>query len=120
MPDGKRRLEGKVAIVTGGASGIGRTTAQRFAAEGAIVVVADIQEGPAGETASALSRQGATAIGLGCDVADEGHVRRLIERVTSTYKRIDILANVAGIWIPRTSIEEVTLDRLNRILSVNV
>ena len=91
------RLGGRVAIVTGGASGIGRAIAQRFAAEGARVAVADVQKEGAERVAREIDASGATAIGIATDVADSAQVDALFARVVERWGTVDILSNNAGI-----------------------
>jgi len=88
------RLSGKVALITGGARGIGRATAQAFAAEGARVIVADVDAEAAEATARAL---GGGAIGLPIDVADPQSVKSVVATALSRTERIDVLVNNAGI-----------------------
>ena len=88
------RFSGKVAFITGGARGIGRATAQAFAAEGARVIVADVDADAAEATARAL---GGGAIGLGIDVADPQSVKSVVATALSRAERIDVLVNNAGI-----------------------
>jgi len=88
------RFTGKVALITGGARGIGRATAQAFAAEGARVIVADVDADAAEATARAL---GGGAIGLGIDVADPQSVKSVVATALSRAERIDVLVNNAGI-----------------------
>ena len=88
------RLSGKVALITGGARGIGRATAQAFAAEGARVIVADVDAEASEATARAL---GGGAIGLGIDVADPQSVKSVVATALSRAERIDVLVNNAGI-----------------------
>jgi 3-oxoacyl-[acyl-carrier protein] reductase len=88
------RLSGKVALITGGARGIGRATAQAFAAEGARVIVADVDAEAAEATARAL---GGGAIGLAIDVADPASVKSVVATALSRTERIDVLVNNAGI-----------------------
>jgi 3-oxoacyl-[acyl-carrier protein] reductase len=88
------RFSGKVALITGGARGIGRATAQAFAAEGARVIVADVDADAAEATARAL---GGGAIGLAIDVADPQSVKSVVATALSRAERIDVLVNNAGI-----------------------
>ncbi|GAC1338725.1 MAG: glucose 1-dehydrogenase [Acetobacteraceae bacterium] len=95
---GVTRLDGKVAIVTGGSSGIGRAIARLFAAEGAQVIVADVTEAvvEGGEPVCAvIAAEGGRARFLACDVADPAAVERLFGQVVAAYGRVDILVNNA-------------------------
>ncbi len=109
-------LQGKVAVITGGASGIGLALARRFAAEGARgVVVADL-DGPGAERAAA--ELDVEALGLGCDVADEAAVARLLDRVEDELGPVDVFCANAGI---ATGMGLDTPDEeWDRILAVNV
>ena len=88
------RLDGRVAIVTGAARGIGRGIAEAFSREGAVVVVADRDAGGGAAVAGAL---GAPAVAIGVDVADEASVAALVARVLELHGRVDVLVNNAGI-----------------------
>ncbi|HET9318972.1 MAG TPA: SDR family NAD(P)-dependent oxidoreductase, partial [Bryobacteraceae bacterium] len=90
------RLKDKVALVTGGASGIGRATAELFAREGARVAVADYSA-DGRETVQAIKNAGGEAIFVTVDVSDSGQVAKMVEAALQAYKRIDILFNGAGI-----------------------
>jgi 3-oxoacyl-[acyl-carrier protein] reductase len=91
-------LEGKVAIVTGAARGLGRDYARMFAAEGARVVVADIREAEAGQTATSINDGNGEAIAQRLDVADAASARAMAAATVEAFGRIDILVNNAGIW----------------------
>lgn len=113
------RLQGKVALVTGAGSGIGRATALLFAREEAVVVVVDI-DGPAAERVAAEIRDsGAAARAAAVDVAREDAVRDLIAGVVAREGRIDVLVNHAGIGFPGTVVETEEAD-WDRLMAVNV
>jgi NAD(P)-dependent dehydrogenase (short-subunit alcohol dehydrogenase family) len=114
-----RRLEGRVAIVTGGAAGIGRAAATALAGEGAAVVVADVNGEGAREVAAAIGRDGGRALGVGCDVTRADDCRRAVETAVGTFGRLDILFNNAGI-IRRADVVETTEDEWDRVMAVNV
>ncbi len=88
------RLDGKVAVVTGGASGIGAAIVDRFVEEGAVVVVADLQEEAGG---APVDRHGATARFLHTDVTDGAQVAAAVDLAVSSFGRLDVMVNNAGI-----------------------
>src|SRR3954471_17497735 len=91
------RLEGKVTIVTGGGSGMGRVAAELFAREGARVVVADFVEEAGNATVEAVRASGAEATFVKTDVANEGDARGMVQHAVATFGRVDALYNNAGI-----------------------
>jgi 3alpha(or 20beta)-hydroxysteroid dehydrogenase len=105
-------LNGKIAVVTGAASGIGRAIAERFAAAGAIVVLGDITD--ASDFASEL---GGSYVHV--DVSDEEAVHRLMSAAVSTYGRIDISVNNAGIFIPEVELASAPTADLERAFRIN-
>ena len=111
-PDRRGRLEGKVAIVTGAASGIGRATAETFAAEGACVVASDV---------APMAEGGTEWLTVRHDVADESHWVAVFAAAQARFGMVDILVNNAGISaaVP-VPVSEVTLDDWRRVLSVNL
>src|SRR5262245_29068454 len=113
------RLADKVAIVTGAAQGVGRAYALRFAREGAHVVVADLREEAASETAAECTRLGPEALPMRLDVSDEASTLDVVARTMQRFERIDVLVNNAAIYydLDRT---ENTLTYFNRVLSVNL
>ena len=112
------RLKDKVAIVTGGAAGIGRATSELLAEEGARVVVADIDEGAGAQTVSSIEQRGGEAIFVYTNVAEEADARQVSETAFSTYGRIDILINNAATFVLRGI--DATPDEWQRSLGVNV
>jgi NAD(P)-dependent dehydrogenase (short-subunit alcohol dehydrogenase family) len=109
------RLEGRVAIVTGSAQGIGRKIAEGLAAEGARVVVADVQA--AEEVAHALG-----GLAIGVDVSDQAACEQMAQATMEAYGRIDVLVNNAGIWssLVPTPFEQISVDEWRRVFEVNV
>lgn len=90
------KLEGKTAIISGSGRGIGRAMAEKFAAEGARVVVNDIDEGPAAETIEAIQKSGGQATGCAGDVTAADFGQRFVETALDTYGGLDIIVNNAG------------------------
>jgi len=116
---GSVRLRDKVAVITGGATGIGRGTALLFGREGARVVVADIDEERGRRTADEIVAAGGDARFVKLDVTSEGDWDRVARQVVEWFGRVDILFNNAGIVILKM-LEEMTLEDWNRTMTVNV
>ena len=91
------RLEGRVALVTGGARGIGLATAKRLVTEGAAVAIADIDEDVARQAAAGIAESGGRAVGIGCDVSSKPEVEAMVAQTVSQLSRLDILVTCAGL-----------------------
>lgn len=113
------KLNQKVAIVTGAASGIGRASAIAFAREGAKVVIADRNEQAGNDTAAAITAEGHQAHFIRIDVAREADIARMVEETVARWGTIDVLFNNAGIVLVK-SIEEMSEDEWDRVMAVNV
>jgi 3(or 17)beta-hydroxysteroid dehydrogenase len=112
------RLDGKVAIVTGGAMGIGRGTAELFAAEGARVVLADINADAGQVVADDICGAGCQATFMKLDVTSEDDWRRVVEETVALHGRLNVLVNNAGISLGH-DVEETSLEEWNRVMTVN-
>ena len=113
------RVEGKVALITGGASGIGRGCAEKLAAEGAVAVVTDLQDDKGAETIAAIEKAGGKAWYLHHDVTDEAAWEGVVAEIKTRHGRLDILVNNAGIGIGG-SIVEMKLEDWRRQTAVNL
>lgn len=114
------RLQGKTAIITGAASGFGRSTALRFASEGAQVVVADLQAGPGQALVDQLQQQGQPALFVACDVSREDNVQALVQATVSAFGQLDVVVNNAGTTHRNKPALEVTSEEFDRMFAVNV
>lgn len=113
-------LENKVAVITGGASGIGRQTAVQFAEHGASVVVADVDEDGGTEIVEAIRDGGGDATFVRADTSDPDDVKGMIETAVSEYGGLDVLCNNAGIEGPWVELVETDLEAFERVVSVNL
>jgi NAD(P)-dependent dehydrogenase (short-subunit alcohol dehydrogenase family) len=113
-------LEGKVAFITGGASGIGAGTARRFAQEGARVALADMQDEEGERIRKEIAGEDGQALYVHCDVSDADSVRRAIEKTVRRFGRLDIVfanAGINGVWTP---IDELQPDEWQRTININL
>jgi NAD(P)-dependent dehydrogenase (short-subunit alcohol dehydrogenase family) len=112
-------LKNKVALITGGASGIGRATALLFASEGAAVALVDLDEKEGSAVAAEITAAGGQALFIRCDVSEAGECRRAVEKTVSAFGGLDILFNNAGI-IRRADVLATTEEEWDRVMAVNV
>jgi NAD(P)-dependent dehydrogenase (short-subunit alcohol dehydrogenase family) len=114
------RLEDRVALITGGASGIGLATAERFLEEGARVVIADLSREGGEAAVAALGAKGPGRLeAVVCDVSRSDAVARLVEGIVARHGRIDVLFNNAGMFVPN-ELHEVAAEEWDEILRVNL
>ena len=115
------RLQGKVSIITGGGSGMGRTAALLFAAEGAKVVVADYADAAGAETVRLVQDAGGEATFIRTDISCEPDARAMVDHAVATYGRVDTLYNNAGIMPEEDhSVIDTPVDAWDRVMAVNV
>jgi len=115
------RLEDKVSIITGGGSGMGRTAALMFAAEGAKVVVADYADAAGAETVRLVQDAGGEATFIRTDISCEPDARAMVDHAVATYGRVDTLYNNAGIMPEEDhSVIDTPVDAWDRVMAVNV
>ena len=114
-----RRLEGKIAFITGAASGIGKEIALEFAHEGAKIIIADLNQQGADNTAAEIEKIGSSAISIAVDVTDESQVEAATQRAIKTFGNIDILISNAGIQIVHP-IEEFSFSDWKKMLAIHL
>jgi len=113
------RLRGKVSIITGGAQGIGLATARKFAAEGAIVAVADLGSEPVRTAVEELRRDGAVAEGFAVDVTRRDQIDSMVQQLKARFGRIDTLVNNAGITLD-ARLQKMTDAQFDAVIAVNL
>jgi NAD(P)-dependent dehydrogenase (short-subunit alcohol dehydrogenase family) len=116
----KLSFENKVALVTGAGSGMGLATAQAFAADGAAVVLADVNEAAVHKAAEQLIAAGHKAIAARCDVADDAQVKAMVEETVSTFGRLDAAYNNAGVQSPVAETADASDEDFDRVIAINL
>lgn len=119
MTDRAGRLGGKIAVVTGGGSGIGRAAALRFAAEGASVLVGDVMADNAEAVAAEINAAGGRAVGVPVDVSDPPQVETMVARAISEFGGVDILMTAAGV-LSFGSAPETDVAAWNKVIGINL
>ena len=113
------RLKDKVAIITGSARGIGQATALKFAAEGARVVVCDLDRKAVDEVVAQITASGGQAVGFTLNVTDKASIAAMVKGVTDKYGRVDVLVNNAGI-VDDAMLRKMTDDQFERVIDINL
>ncbi|MGD1118841.1 MAG: SDR family NAD(P)-dependent oxidoreductase [Dehalococcoidales bacterium] len=113
-------LKDKVAIITGGAKGMGRGMALKFAGEGCAVAIADIAAKEAEETVAEIKKKGGTAIAVKCDVTSGKEVAETVDKVIKKFGKIDILVNNAGAIAKHIPIEDMSEEIWDKVMALNL
>jgi 3-oxoacyl-[acyl-carrier protein] reductase len=115
-----KKLEGKIALVTGGSRGIGAAIAKRLAADGAHVAITYAKDASAASAVvKAIEQGGGKAVAIQADAANVEAVKAAVEKTVATFGQLDVLVNNAGTAIPKT-FEETTLEEMDRVIDINV
>lgn len=114
------KLKDKVAIITGAASGIGKSVAEKFSEEGATVIIADLPQTAGEEVAKDINNKGGKAYFIPTDVTSKNDIDNLVKGTIDNFKRIDIFHNNAGTAMPITPVEQVSESDYQRIMDINV
>ena len=115
-------LSDKVCVITGAGSGVGRSSAQLFASEGARVAVADVRDDWAADTVALIEEAGGVAVAAHCDVSDESQVEALVATAVATWGRLDVMHNNAGVSTPKPGLSFVdhTAADWERLIGINL
>lgn len=112
------RLEGKVALITGGSAGLGRVTAKLFAEEGAKVVITDVSDGS--EVVAEIEAAGGEVLFVKADVSKAADVQNMVQAAVDRFGRLDILYNNAAIWFEQPLLADISEEDFDRMYQVNV
>src|SRR5258707_10068561 len=116
----QKKLEGKIALITGGSRGIGAAIAKRLAADGANVAISYTKGSDAAASVlKEIERAGGKAIAIQADASDAAAVNAAVEKTVATFGRVDVLVNSAGTAIPK-AFEETTLEEMDRVSDINI
>lgn len=118
---GSDKLKGKVALITGGDSGIGRSVAVLFAREGADIVICYLdEEQDAQDTQKMVEDEGRRCLLIQCDLQDQDKIKQMVEQALQEFKTINILVNNAGVQYPQESIRDISPEQLFKTFNVNI
>lgn len=115
-----KSLEKKVAIITGAAAGMGKSIAKLFAAEGASVLICDINEERVRELQHTIESEGGVALAVRCDMSDPDDVSKMVKLCIDTFGRVDVLVNNAGIMDDFYPVDRIAPERWQKIMDVNL
>ena len=113
-------LEGKTALIFGGARGMGRAIALRFATEGCSSAIADILDNDGEKTVADIQKAGRDSIYINCDITSSTQVRAAVEKAVAKFKKVDIMVNTAGIGRPPTLINDISDEEYDKVVAVNM
>jgi NAD(P)-dependent dehydrogenase (short-subunit alcohol dehydrogenase family) len=114
------RLDGKVAIITGAATGIGEAIAHKFAKEGAKIVVNGLPDDPVQDVVKAITEYGSAAVAYEGDVAEEKHAEACVQKAIDEYGRLDVLINNAGVFLVASETQDYPVDKFDETIRMNI
>lgn len=115
-----RRLEGKVAIITGAGTGIGEAIAHKFAKEGALVIVNGLPDDPINDVAESIKKSGGEAIAYAGDISQEFHAQNCVQTAINAYGQLDILINNAGVLLATAETQDYPVDVFDDTIRMNI